>query len=223
MVRPDLRRVDGVRRPGDRVQPLAADRRPAIQKAADAAALGGAVFMPENVGNRAYLTAEDLSSENGFTNGSDGVTVTTAPGELPNQLKVTISVQHQEPVGCARRLQQHDHRAQGGGRVPTAPEPREPAELVRQRPRVRCWRSRNSGATSSVRRRARTRATRSSRWAAAAARRCATSTTATVRQWHPSPQEGLRPGGVLLRHRRAGGLDRRAQRAGVRPRVRACR
>ena len=45
--------------------------------------------MPENAGNKAYNTAQTISSENGFTNGSNGVTVTTAVSKLPNQLKVT--------------------------------------------------------------------------------------------------------------------------------------
>src|SRR5690242_16798331 len=62
------------------------------QKAADAAALAGAVFMPENSGNKAFNTAQTIASENGFTNGSNGVTVDTAKGRLPNQLKVTITV-----------------------------------------------------------------------------------------------------------------------------------
>ena len=33
-----------------------------VQKAADAAALAGAVFMPENVGNKAYTTAKTIAS-----------------------------------------------------------------------------------------------------------------------------------------------------------------
>ena len=53
------------------------------QKAADAAALGGAVFMPENVGNKAFTTAQTIASQNGFTNGSNGVTITTAVGGCP--------------------------------------------------------------------------------------------------------------------------------------------
>ncbi len=65
-----------------------------IQKAADAAALGGSVFMPENTGNRAYTTARALATENGFTNGVNGVTVAVSPGARANQLKVVIS----EPV-----------------------------------------------------------------------------------------------------------------------------
>ena len=45
--------------------------------------------MPENVGNKAYTTAQSIAAQNGFTNGSNGVTITTAAGRLPNQLKVT--------------------------------------------------------------------------------------------------------------------------------------
>jgi len=70
------------------------------QKAADSAALGGAVFMPDNVGNKAFTTAQTLASQNGFTNGSGGVSVTTAVGKLPNQLKVTVSIQTHNPWGA---------------------------------------------------------------------------------------------------------------------------
>jgi Flp pilus assembly protein TadG len=70
------------------------------QKAADAAALAGAVFMPENSGNRAFTTAQTIASENGFTNGANGVTITTAAGRLPNQLKVTVAVNTKNPWGA---------------------------------------------------------------------------------------------------------------------------
>ncbi|HEY3672863.1 MAG TPA: pilus assembly protein TadG-related protein [Acidimicrobiia bacterium] len=70
------------------------------QKAADAASLAGAVFMPENAGNKAFTTAQTISSQNGFKNATNGVTVTTAPGKLPNQLKVTISVVTKNPWGA---------------------------------------------------------------------------------------------------------------------------
>ncbi len=70
-----------------------------IQKAADAAALAGAIFMPENVGNKAFNTAKTTASFNGFTDGTAGVTIATAPGKLPNQLKVTISVPTHNPWG----------------------------------------------------------------------------------------------------------------------------
>ncbi|HEX7521818.1 MAG TPA: pilus assembly protein TadG-related protein, partial [Acidimicrobiia bacterium] len=46
-----------------------------VQKAADAAALGGSVFMPQNLGNIAYTTARTLATENGFTDGVNGVSV----------------------------------------------------------------------------------------------------------------------------------------------------
>jgi hypothetical protein len=71
-----------------------------MQKAADAAALAGAVFMPENSGNKAFTTAKSISSVNGFTDGSNGVTVTTAAGKLPNQLKVTVALVTKNPWGA---------------------------------------------------------------------------------------------------------------------------
>ena len=70
------------------------------QKAADAAALGGAVFMPENSGNKAFNMAQTIATQNGFTNGSNGVTISTTVGNLPNQLKVTISVVTKNPWGA---------------------------------------------------------------------------------------------------------------------------
>ena len=54
-----------------------------VQKAADAAALGGAVFMPENAGNKAFTTAQSIATLNGFTNGQNGVTITTQKGRSP--------------------------------------------------------------------------------------------------------------------------------------------
>ncbi len=56
--------------------------------------------MPENAGNKAFTTAQDDRVENGFTDGSNGVTITTAAGKLPNQLKVTISVPTKNPWGA---------------------------------------------------------------------------------------------------------------------------
>jgi hypothetical protein len=70
-----------------------------VQKAADAAALAGAVFMPENVGNKAYTTAKTIASQNGFTDGSNGIVITTSAGRLPNQLKVSIKVPTKNPFG----------------------------------------------------------------------------------------------------------------------------
>ena len=70
------------------------------QKAADAAALAGAVFMPENQNNKAFDTARSIASLNGFTDGQKGVTIATAKGRLPNQLKVTVSLRTNNPWGA---------------------------------------------------------------------------------------------------------------------------
>jgi hypothetical protein len=70
------------------------------QKAADAAALAGAVFMPENSANKAYNTAQSIAALNGFKNGTNGVTITTTVGHLPNQLKVTIAQVTKNPWGA---------------------------------------------------------------------------------------------------------------------------
>jgi hypothetical protein len=67
------------------------------QKAADAAALAGAVFLPQNLNNKAFTTAQSTASENGFTNGSNGVVVTTAIGALANQLVVTVKITTHNP------------------------------------------------------------------------------------------------------------------------------
>ena len=70
------------------------------QKAADAAALGGAVFMPENTNNKAYDTAKAIAKQNGFDYQASGVTVTPSVGRLPNQLKVTIAMVTHNPWGA---------------------------------------------------------------------------------------------------------------------------
>jgi hypothetical protein len=72
-----------------------------IQRAADAAALAGAVFMPENVGGIAFSTAREVASRNGYTDGVNGTTVTVVPGVQPNQLKVTITETLDNTFGSA--------------------------------------------------------------------------------------------------------------------------
>ncbi len=62
-----------------------------IQKAADAAALGGAVFMPENVGNQAFTMAKAVATKNGFDDVDSDVAVQVSAGLRPNQLKVRIT------------------------------------------------------------------------------------------------------------------------------------
>ncbi len=64
-----------------------------LQKAADAAALAGAVYMPDNVGQAGYTAAQQVAGRNGYTNGQNNVTVNPTTGELPTQLKVTIHEQ----------------------------------------------------------------------------------------------------------------------------------
>ncbi len=66
-----------------------------MQRAADAAALAGVVWLPGNVGT-AYSTARQEAAKNGYTNGVNGITV--MPVQDPDnarRLKVTIS----GPVG----------------------------------------------------------------------------------------------------------------------------
>ena len=65
-----------------------------IQKAADASALAGAVYMPDNTGQAGYTAAQSIAGRNGYANGQNGISVNPTTGELPTQLKVTIS----EPV-----------------------------------------------------------------------------------------------------------------------------
>src|SRR5712692_5554724 len=65
-----------------------------IQRAADAAALAGVVYLPTNVPG-AQTAAQQESSKNGFTNGVNGVTVTATPEALNNRIlgvKVTSPV-----------------------------------------------------------------------------------------------------------------------------------
>ncbi len=71
------------------------------QKAADAAALAGAVFMPENLGGIAFSTAREVATKNGYTDGVNGVTVNVVPGQQPNQLKVTITERVDNVFGSA--------------------------------------------------------------------------------------------------------------------------
>src|SRR5262249_25781547 len=69
------------------------------QKAADAAALGGAVFLPDNLA-KAQTTAKSIAAMNGFTDGSQGVVISAVKAHLPNQLKVTVTVPTKNPWGA---------------------------------------------------------------------------------------------------------------------------
>ena len=59
------------------------------QNAVDAAALAGAPYLPGDLAG-AQSAAQSLAAANGFTDGSDGVTVTATQGSDPSQLDVTI-------------------------------------------------------------------------------------------------------------------------------------
>lgn len=60
------------------------------QKAADAAALAGAVYLPDDVSS-AVSSAADVAAKNGYTNGVDNTTVVIVQGTRANQLRVTIT------------------------------------------------------------------------------------------------------------------------------------
>ena len=66
------------------------DERTHMQKAADAAALAAAVYMPENINGVAFTTTKNIAAKNGYRDGTDGVSVQVQPGDYPNQLRVTI-------------------------------------------------------------------------------------------------------------------------------------
>src|SRR5437667_10952596 len=52
-----------------------------VQRAADAAALAGVVYLPANVSG-AVTAAQNEAAKNGFANGANGVTVTAGPEAL---------------------------------------------------------------------------------------------------------------------------------------------
>ncbi len=60
-----------------------------VQKAADAAALGGSVYLPDDQPT-AYAVAVDLAAKNGYS-AANGDTITTQRTTRPGQLRVTIT------------------------------------------------------------------------------------------------------------------------------------
>ncbi len=60
-----------------------------VQKVADAAALAGVVYMPQDF-TTAKTTALAVAAKNGYANGGD-IQVTVAQGPRPSQLQVTVS------------------------------------------------------------------------------------------------------------------------------------
>ncbi|MET1059024.1 MAG: pilus assembly protein TadG-related protein [Nocardioides sp.] len=67
------------------------------QKAADAAALAGVTYMPQDFAS-ASATALDVAARNGFPNGGN-ITVDVRPGSRPSELRVTISTRFTNSFG----------------------------------------------------------------------------------------------------------------------------
>ena len=61
-----------------------------VQKAADAAAMAGVPYLPQDMTN-ARARALEVAKRNGFDHADAGVDVTVAQGDRPTQLRVTIS------------------------------------------------------------------------------------------------------------------------------------
>lgn len=60
-----------------------------MQKAADAAALAGAVYMPEDL-TTATIRAKEIAGKNGYVDGDDSTYIVVTKGIRPNQLNVKI-------------------------------------------------------------------------------------------------------------------------------------
>lgn len=69
-----------------------------MQKAADAAALAGVPYLPNDMAS-ATTKALAVSARNGYTNGVDNTTVTVGVGDRPTQLKVVITHQVHNTFG----------------------------------------------------------------------------------------------------------------------------
>ena len=123
---------------GDRVQPLAATSRPACRRPPTPPRSPARCSCPRTSATRRSRPRRRSRRRTASPTARTASTITTAAGQLPNQLKVTISVNTKNPWGAHRQLQLDDDRAQRGRRVPAAPEPREPAEhatgTIRSRP-----------------------------------------------------------------------------------------
>ncbi len=69
------------------------------QKAADAAALAGVIYMPDGFSTSATTAAVGVASSNGFVDGADGVHVTVSRvtdehgADLPHELEVSVDVE----------------------------------------------------------------------------------------------------------------------------------
>jgi Flp pilus assembly protein TadG len=62
-----------------------------MQKAADAAALAGVIYLPATPPTQAFSTATDIATRNGYTDGQNGTTITMTVLPKGTQLQVTIT------------------------------------------------------------------------------------------------------------------------------------
>ncbi len=69
-----------------------------LQKAADAAALAGVVFMPQDFA-QAKSTAEQVAARNAYSKSYTGVTINVQPGNRPSQLRVRVSAKIRNQFG----------------------------------------------------------------------------------------------------------------------------
>src|SRR5256886_5157856 len=86
-----------------------------VQRAADAAALAGVVFLPTNVGG-AGTAAKNAAAKNGFTDGVAGVTVTAAPDMVNNKV-LGVTVRAPVPTWFARLFGVTSFTARRDGRA----------------------------------------------------------------------------------------------------------
>jgi len=71
-----------------------------VQKAADAAALAGVPYLPYEM-DKATVRAKEVAKRNGYDDASSRVEVTVERGDIPSQLKVTISSRIDNTFGGA--------------------------------------------------------------------------------------------------------------------------
>ena len=103
-----------------------------VQRAADAAALGGVVWLPNNTGT-ANSTALATALQNGYNDADADVVVSSGAvtGE-PNQLAVSVQRRGAYLLPRRPRLRRDDHQAVCSGRVHPTAEAGEPLQSVWQ-------------------------------------------------------------------------------------------
>ena len=188
----------------------------ASRRPPDAAALGAAVFMPNNFAT-AVTTAKALTAKNGYTDGQNGVTVSVTQGDLPTQVKVTINKSVKNMFGESRRRQDDDDRQARHRGVRGARQHGQPDQPVRQRPDPGQHHARQHHLSRHVGQRVRPVVQQGQ------GRRDPGQAVPGQHGQLLGEQHRLRRRRVLLRGRGAGRQQRHAELPGLRPRVRARR